>query len=598
MEIPIQTTKEATQMRFRQLSYLLSALAVLLLASVQPLLAQRGRLTVRVVPRQAYIFADGNPVVDANHHFVILDAGEHKIDLYNYGYKPESRTVTIEAGKHAVLDVTMQAIPGPVSGPWGCITIEGADRDAVLLNGKDPAFFVGHGDEFNNEWVWKQELIVPPGKYELTVIHGDPEIWTTTVDVPANQRVVVDAYKGVRKTVPWSRGQQLQSLPRFKAGIASAQVAIQKVTGQFSASPGQVNCGDSARLTWSSDGTVKNEISGVGPVGASGDQTVQPKQTTDYKFTAAGPGGVYNSDATVNVNSAVQASLSVSPAEVRYHKIGEKVDQTGSTTVTWSAGNADTVTVDPFGSVGTSGNRTIEIAPSKTGVGPVDESVTYTLHASNACGVSETRTATLHIVGSIDAMQAAVNETTLETKLTFNSLYFPYNVPSKANPQGGLVSSQESRLDEVASNFKQYLGFRPEAHLILEAHADHRGTSEYNISLSQRRADRVSSYLVEHGVPAASLETKALGKEQNLTDKEVLELTDQNPNLSPEDRKRVARNLLAFRMANNRRVDVRLSTTGQTSTRFFPYNSDDLTVLMGEPKRAAHQPAKKAPAKK
>ena len=45
------------------------------------------------------------------------------------------------------------------------------------MNGKDPAFFVGHGDEFNNEWVWKQELIVPPGRYELTVIHGDPEVW-------------------------------------------------------------------------------------------------------------------------------------------------------------------------------------------------------------------------------------------------------------------------------------------------------------------------------------------------------------------------------------------------------------------------------------
>ena len=70
----------------------------------------------------------------------------------------------------------------------------------------------------------------------------------------ANQRVVVDAYKGVRKTVAWSRGQQLQSLPRFKAGTASAQVAVQKVTGQFSASPAQVNCGESARLTWSSDG--------------------------------------------------------------------------------------------------------------------------------------------------------------------------------------------------------------------------------------------------------------------------------------------------------------------------------------------------------
>jgi hypothetical protein len=584
-------------MRSRRLNYSLLAMAILAFISVHPLMAQSGRLTVRVVPQQAYIFVDGNPVVDADHHFVIMDAGEHKIDLYNYGYKPESRTVTIEAGKRAVLDVTMQAIPGTVPGPWGCITVEGATHDAVLLNGKDPAFFVGNGGEFDHEWMWKRELIVPPGKYELTVMHGDPVVWTTTVDVPVNQRVIVDAYKGVRTTVPWSRGQHLGSLPRFKASFASIQVAVQQVTGQFSASTGQISCGDSARLTWSSDGAVRNEISGVGPVGASGDQTVQPKQTTDYKFTAAGPGGIYSSDATVNVNSAVEASLSVSPAEVRYHKIGDKVDQTGSATVTWSAGNADTVTVDPFGSVATSGNRTIQIAPSKTSVGPIDETVTYTLHAGNACGGSETRTATLHIVGSIDAMQT-VDGTTFENKLsTLSSLYFPYNLPTPADPQGGLVPSQEREADELASDFKQYLEFRPEAHLILEGHADRRGSSTYNMALSQRRADRVKNYLVEHGVPAQDIETQAFGKGKNLTNKEVLELANQNTNLSPEDRKHVARNLLAFGLANNRRVDFRLSTTGQTSLRFFPYNADDLNLLLGLRKSAMRKGAQKAPAK-
>ena len=97
----------------------------------------------------------------------------------------------------------------------------------------------------------------------------------------------------------------------------------------------------------------------------------------------------------MNVNTAIPASLSVSPAEVRYHKVGDKVDQQGTATVTWSAGNADTVSVDPLGSVGASGNREVQITPSKTSVGPIDETVTYTLHASNACGGSETRTATL-----------------------------------------------------------------------------------------------------------------------------------------------------------------------------------------------------------
>ncbi len=584
-------------MRFRQFSFLFSMLMGLF-ACVQPVMAQRGKLVVVVNPREAYIYADGKPVVEANNHFVTLEAGVHKIDLYNYGYKPVSQNVTIEAHKTTVIKVTMEAIPGTVSGPWGCITLEGAPRAAVLLNGKDPAaFFVGHGDEFNNEWVWKQELIVPPGKHELTVAYDSNDPWTISVDVPANQRVVVDAYKGVRKTVAWSRGEQLKSLPRFQAGIASAEVAIQKVSGQFSASPAQLNCGESARLTWSSEGAAKTELNGS-EVTASGDQTIQPKQTTDYKFTAAGPGGVYTSDAPVNVNTAIPASLSVSPAEVRYHKIGDKVDQPANATVTWSAANADSVSVDPLGATGANGSRELAITPNKTSVGPIDETVTYTLHASNACGGSETRTATLHITGSNDVQQASVSEATLETKLTFNSIYFPTNLPTVANPKGGMVPSQEMRLEEIVSNFKQYLAMRPEAKLILEAHADSRGSVAFNKALSQRRADLVKSYLADHGISADALQTQAFGKEKNLTNAEVEQLNAQNPNVTPEARERVEHNIVAFRMANNRRVDIHLSTTGQTSQRFFPYNSDDLNVLLGEQKPVAKKMATKKPAAK
>jgi len=385
----------------------------------------------------------------------------------------------------------------------------------------------------------------------------------------------------------------LQSLPRFKAGIASAQVVVQKVTGQLSANTTQINCGDSAHLTWSSDGAPKTELNGQ-PVAASGDQTVQPKQTTDYKFLAAGPGGIYNGDANVTVNTAIPVNLTVSPGEVRYHKIGDKVDQQGTATVSWSATNADSVSVDPLGSVGASGSREIQATPTKTSVGPIDETVTYTLHASNACGGAETRTATLHITGSNDVEQAAVNIVTLETKLTFNSIYFPTNLPTVSDPQGGLVPGEERRLENIVTDFKQYLTSRPDANLILQAHADHRGSVAFNQALSQRRADLVKGYLVRNGIPAERIQTQALGKEHNLTDKEVRDLAAQNPNLTAEDRERVDRNIVAFRMANNRRVDVSLSTTGQSSQRYFPYNSGDLNVLLGEQK----QGAKKAPAPK
>ena len=563
-------------MRIRQLNFLLSA-AVLLLIGVQPVLAQRGKLLVRVHPREAYIYADGKPVVEARGHFVNLDAGEHKIAVYNYGYKPESHTVTIFAKKLTILDVTMEAVPGTVAGPWGCITLEGALRAAVLLNGREPeAFLVGHGDEFNNAWGWKQELIVPPGKYDLTVEGGGHDTWTSSVDVPANQRVVVDAFKGVRKTVPWTAGEKASSLPRFTAGQASATAAIQKVTGQFAASTPQINCGDSSNLTWSSEGAGKTELNGS-PVAASGNQSVQPKQTTAYKFTAAGPGGVYTSDATVNVNTAIPASLSVSPGEVRYHKKGDTVDQPISATLTWSAANADNISLDPLGTVGTSGNRQLQIAPSKTSEGPVDETVTYTLRASNTCGGSESRTAMLHITGSIEP---AYNMAALEQPLVMNSIYFPTAKPTAAEPSGGLVDSQQAVLRKLASDFNAYLKAKPDAQLNIIAHADMRGAKDANMALSERRAERVKNFLVDAGVPASAITTKGYGEERNLTEDEVKQAIEATPGVSEERKKELLSQLQAIKWFSNRRVDITLSTTGQQSQRWIPHNDETAADLL------------------
>ncbi|MGA2983930.1 MAG: hypothetical protein ABSG32_08945 [Terriglobia bacterium] len=392
-------------MRVRQVSLLVSLVALVLMGAQPGKAEKEGHLVIHVTPNIAYVYADGEPVVESYGHFIRLSPGEHRIDLYNYGYKPETRTVTILSHKTAHLKVTMEAVPGVVTGPWGCITIEGNHHAAVLLNGKDPEeFFVGNLREFNHEFFWKRELIVPPGHHELTVEydHGDP--WSTGVDVQANQRVVVDAHKGVRKTEPWPRGDQLKELARFRGGEFNDHVAVEKVNGLFSSSTGQVKCGESAHLTWSSTGATKVELNGA-PVSASGDQTVQPKQNTDYKFTAAGPGGVYTSDATVNVNPDIHASLSVTPADVNIQNNSQGTRPQSTATVTWSAPNADSVTIDPLGSVGANGSQEVPVAPSSSSPGPIDQTVTYTLHASNACGESETRTATLHLTGSNGVLQ-------------------------------------------------------------------------------------------------------------------------------------------------------------------------------------------------
>jgi outer membrane protein OmpA-like peptidoglycan-associated protein len=324
---------------------------------------------------------------------------------------------------------------------------------------------------------------------------------------------------------------------------------------------------------------VGGQISGLGDVAASGEREVQPKETTIYTLTATGPGGNATANTTVNVDKAVQASLTVSPEEIRYRRKGDKVLEQGTATLAWSAVGADSASLDPFGSVSATGSRSLQATPRKTDPGPVDETVTYTLRAGNACGGSETRTATLRITGVIEPAISPM-ETTFEARLSANSIYFPTALPSVRDPNGGLVSKMQQSLGPLASDFKQYLQLRPDARLILQAHADPRGSTEYNQTLSERRANRVKQYLIDQGVPAANLEMVAYGEEQNLTEAEVKELLEASPELTAQDRKTLMRSWRSVVLLQNRRVDIMLSTTKQQSKRYFPLDGADFRELM------------------
>jgi len=190
----------------------------------------------------------------------------------------------------------------------------------------------------------------------------------------------------------------------------------------------------------------------------------------------------------------------------------------------------------------------------------------------------------------------------LEQRLALHSIYFPTAQPTPANPKGGLVKSQQSTLVALAADFKKYLESKSEAHLILEGHADPRGSAEYNQALSERRVERTKSFLIEQGVPAGSIETKAFGAQQQLTADQVKSSVDQNPELTAGEKTRILKNERTIILASNRRVDVTLSTTGQESIRQFPFNAADSLSLIGgrEKPAAAKAPAKKkaAPKKK
>jgi outer membrane protein OmpA-like peptidoglycan-associated protein len=189
----------------------------------------------------------------------------------------------------------------------------------------------------------------------------------------------------------------------------------------------------------------------------------------------------------------------------------------------------------------------------------------------------------------------------LEARLALHSVYFVTAQPTPKDPAGGLLPSQQQTLIGLATDFKKYRDAKPDAHLTLEGHADHRGSPAFNQALTERRVARVKSFLVEQGVPESAIDTKAFGAERNLTTDQVKESVVQNTELTTEEKRRAMARIDVIRMASNRRVDVTLNAGGttETSVRQFPFNAADALTLIGGREGQAKKPAatKRAPKK-
>ncbi len=73
-----------------------------------------------------------------------------------------------------------------------------------------------------------------------------------------------------------------------------------------------------------------------------------------------------------------------------------------------------------------------------------------------------------------------------------------------------LTSEAQATLDRQAQWLNQYPNYR----IMIEGHADERGTREYNIALGARRAAVVVNYLASRGVAANRLQSQSFGKER------------------------------------------------------------------------------------
>ncbi len=82
-------------------------------------------------------------------------------------------------------------------------------------------------------------------------------------------------------------------------------------------------------------------------------------------------------------------------------------------------------------------------------------------------------------------------------------VFFPTDITT-------LTDTARQTLSRQAAWLKQY----PQVTILVEGHADERGTREYNLGLSARRSATTKAYLVSQGVDAARIRTISYGKER------------------------------------------------------------------------------------
>lgn len=71
-----------------------------------------------------------------------------------------------------------------------------------------------------------------------------------------------------------------------------------------------------------------------------------------------------------------------------------------------------------------------------------------------------------------------------------------------------LTAATENSLNKLVQILKEY----PDTNIEVQGHTDSRGTDEYNMQLSQRRATSVAGYLTRNGVASSRVTTKGYGE--------------------------------------------------------------------------------------
>ena len=171
------------------------------------------------------------------------------------------------------------------------------------------------------------------------------------------------------------------------------------------------------------------------------------------------------------------------------------IEKGGTVQLQWRTDNATDVSIDGLGKVDANGSR--EVTPT--------ESTSYRVVAKGPGG---TQDATARVTVTQPAPPTVVERPVSLTdqqwfEQNVKDIYFDYDsYDLRADAQQAIAADARA------------LAQKPDWKFTIQGHADERGSTEYNLTLGDERANAVKNALVAAGVPAGRIEVRSFGKEQ------------------------------------------------------------------------------------
>jgi peptidoglycan-associated lipoprotein len=181
------------------------------------------------------------------------------------------------------------------------------------------------------------------------------------------------------------------------------------------------------------------------------------------------------------------------------------IERGQSATLRWAiTGDTTEISITPqIGSVASSGSR--QVFPTNTS--------TYTLRASGPGG-TDSRTVTVNVAAAAGppappAKEQARPRRTLTEVLASDvqDVLFDYDKSDIREDARAILTRNADALKTVLQEYGN-------ASVVIEGHADERGSAEYNLALSDRRAAACKDFLSQIGVTGDRLRVVSYGKER------------------------------------------------------------------------------------